>query len=61
MPKWGALVRQLVLFTFTKRGKRVIVFVGLLLLCFVTALLVDLRMYLTAAFTGNARPAGVLA
>ena len=48
---WGALVRQLVLFLFTKRGKRVAILVGLALLCFVTALLIDSKMYLTAGVT----------
>jgi len=48
---WGALIRQLVLFLFTKRGKRIAVLVGLALLCFVTALLIDSQMYLTAGVT----------
>jgi hypothetical protein len=49
---WTTLIRQLVLFIFTKRGKRVLTFVGLMLLCFLTALLLDSGKYLTAGFTG---------
>lgn len=49
---WGALARQLFAYVLTKRGKRVLAFVGTMLLCFVTTLLVDLHLYLTAAFTG---------
>jgi hypothetical protein len=49
---WGALARQLFAYVLTRRGKKVLAFVGLMLLCFVTTLLIDLRLYLTAAFTG---------
>jgi heme exporter protein D len=49
---WGAFARQLFAYVLTKRGKRVLGFVGTMLLCFVTALLLDLQLYLTAAFTG---------
>src|SRR6266545_823937 len=48
---WTALVRQLVLFIFTRRGKRVLTFIGLMVLCFLTALLFDSQKYLTAGFT----------
>src|SRR5438045_2635738 len=49
---WTALVRQAAVFLFTKRGKRIAILVGVILLCFLTALLTDSRMYLTAAVTG---------
>ncbi len=49
---WGALARQLFAYVLTRRGKRVLAFVGLMLLCFITALLIDTRLYLTAGFTG---------
>lgn len=49
---WAALVRQLAVFLFTKRGKRIMIFVSLALLCFLTALLTDSQMYLTASVTG---------
>jgi heme exporter protein D len=49
---WTALIRQVVLFIFTRRGKRVLTFIGLMLLCFLTALLFDSEKYLTAGFTG---------
>ena len=49
---WTALVRQLAVFLFTRRGKRIAIFVGVVLLCFLTALLTDSKMYLTAGVTG---------
>jgi hypothetical protein len=49
---WTALVRQLMVFLFTRRGRRIVAFIGVLLLFFITALLIDSRMHLTAAFTG---------
>jgi hypothetical protein len=49
---WGALARQLFAYVLTRRGKKVLAFVGTMLLCFVTALLLDLKLYLTAGFTG---------
>jgi hypothetical protein len=49
---WGALFRQLAIFLFTRRGKRIAALIGLVLLGFVTALLLDSRMYLSAAFSG---------
>ena len=58
---WGALVRQLVVFVLTRRGKRVIAIAGILLLGFLTALLVDLHMYLTAGFTGVVALAALIA
>jgi hypothetical protein len=49
---WGAFARQLFAYVLTRRGKKVLAFVGLMLLCFITTLLVDLQLYLTASFTG---------
>jgi hypothetical protein len=49
---WGALVRQFLAFVLTQRGKRVVAFIGVMLLCFATTLLLDLKLYLTAGFTG---------
>jgi hypothetical protein len=49
---WGAFARQLFAYVLTRRGKKVLAFVGAMLLCFLTALLVDLHLYLTAGFTG---------
>ena len=49
---WTALVRQIAMFALTRRGKGVLIFVGVILLCFVTAILLDLHLYLTAYFTG---------
>ncbi len=57
---WGALVRQLVAYVLTRRGKKVIAFVGTMLLLFVTALLLDTQLYLTAGFTGLLAAATVL-
>ena len=33
---WTALVRQLMVFLFTRRGRRIVAFVGVLLLFFIT-------------------------
>lgn len=49
---WGALFRQLAIFLFTRRGKKIAAFIGLMLLGFVTALLLDSKMYLSATFSG---------
>jgi hypothetical protein len=49
---WTALVRQLAVFLFTKRGKRIAAFAAVVLLCFLTALLTDSKMYLSAIVTG---------
>lgn len=49
---WATLFRYLFAFLITRRGKRVIAFVGTMLLCFISALLIDARLYLSAAFTG---------
>jgi predicted lipid-binding transport protein (Tim44 family) len=39
-------------FFLTRRGKKTIAFIGVMLLCFLTTLLIDSRLHLTAAFTG---------
>ena len=49
---WGALARQIAAFVLTRRGKKIFAFVGAMLLCFLTAFLIDTRLYLTAGFTG---------
>src|SRR5262245_26476325 len=50
---WAALFRQFIAVGMrTARGRRTLGLVGALLLCFVTVLLIDLRLYLTAGFTG---------
>jgi hypothetical protein len=49
---WTALVRQLAVFLFTRRGKRIAIGIGVALLCFLTALLTDSKMFLTAGVTG---------
>lgn len=49
---WAALVRQITLFILTRRGKRIVALVGVILLCFATTLLIDSRMYLSAGFVG---------
>ncbi|MBN9049974.1 MAG: hypothetical protein J0H78_10965 [Rhizobiales bacterium] len=49
---WGAFVRQIFAYLLTRRGKRALAFVGMLLLGFVTALLLDMQLYISAAFTG---------
>lgn len=50
---WAALFRQFIAIgMLTARGRRTLTLVGALLLCFVTALLIDLKLYLTAGVTG---------
>lgn len=49
---WGAFVRQIFAYLLTRRGKRALAFVGMLLLGFVTALLLDMQLYISATFTG---------
>jgi asparagine N-glycosylation enzyme membrane subunit Stt3 len=45
-------IRLLFTYLLTRRGKRTLAFVGTMLLCFLAAWLIDLRLYLTAAFIG---------
>ena len=49
---WGALARQIAAYALTRRGKKLLAFVGTMLLCFVTAILLDLEMYISAGFSG---------
>lgn len=49
---WGAVFRQVFAYLLTRRGKRALAFVGMLLLGFVTALLLDMQLYISAGFTG---------
>src|SRR4051812_15621715 len=49
---WTALVRQIAIFALTKRGKNTLILVGIILLCFMTTVLIDLHLYLTAGFMG---------
>jgi len=58
---WGALFRQLAIFLFTRRGKRIAALIGLVLLGFVTALLLDSQMYLSAAFSSLMTAAALFA
>jgi len=48
---WAAFVRQIAAFAITQRGKKMFALIGVLLLCFGAALLVDLKLYFSAAFT----------
>lgn len=48
---WAAFVRQIAAFAITRRGKKMFALMGVLLLCFGAALLVDLKLYFSAAFT----------
>ena len=49
---WGALARQIAAYALTRRGKKLLAFIGTMLLCFVTAILLDLQMYISAGFSG---------
>ena len=49
---WGALARQIAAYALTRRGKKLLAFIGTMLLCFVTAILLDLQMYISAALSG---------
>ena len=49
---WGALARQIAAYALTRRGKKLLAFVGMMFLCFVTAMLLDLQMYISAGFSG---------
>ena len=49
---WGALARQIAAYALTRRGKKLLAFIGTMLLCFVTAVLLDLQMYISAGFSG---------
>lgn len=47
---WAAVVRQMAAFALTRRGKKLFALIGVLLLCFGAALLVDLQLYYSASF-----------
>lgn len=49
---WGAVFRQVFAYLLTRRGKRALAFAGMMSLCFVTALLLDTKLYISASFTG---------
>jgi uncharacterized membrane protein YccC len=49
---WGAVFRQVFAYLLTRRGKRALAFAGMMLLCFVTALLLDTKLYISASFIG---------
>ena len=49
----AALFRNIAIVMFTKRGKQVITLCGALLLCFISTLLLDWRLYLSATLTGT--------
>lgn len=48
---WAAFVRQFTAYALTRRGKKLFALIGVLLLCFGAALLVDLKLYVSATFT----------
>lgn len=48
---WAAFIRQIAAYGITRRGKKIFALVGVLLLCFATALLVDMQFYISAWFT----------
>jgi hypothetical protein len=50
---WGAFARQIFAYLLTRRGKRALAFVGMLTLGFVSALLIDMQLYISASFTGT--------
>lgn len=48
---WAALVRQFAAYAITRRGKKLFALIGVLALCFGAALLIDMRLYVSASFT----------
>ena len=48
---WAAFVRQFAAYAITRRGKKLFALIGVLALCFGASLLVDMQLYLSAAFT----------
>lgn len=48
---WAAFVRQIAAYAITRRGKKLFALIGVLLLCFATALLIDMQFYTSASFT----------
>lgn len=49
---WGAIIRVGARYAFFRRWKNTIIFVGGVLLCAITAFLIDAKMYLSAGFIG---------
>jgi Ca2+/Na+ antiporter len=49
---WAAFVRQFAAYALTRRGKKLFAFLGAMLLCFATTLLIDMQLYASAGFTG---------
>src|SRR5262245_330100 len=50
---WAAFARQAFAYALTKRGKRLFALIGVLLLGFATALLLDMQLYISATFVGT--------
>lgn len=48
---WAAFVRQFAAYAITRRGKKLFALIGVLALCFGTALLIDMQFYVSASFT----------
>ena len=48
---WGAILRKILAYMLTRRGKRALAFAGMMSACFLTALLLDTKLYISAAFT----------
>lgn len=49
---WGALIRVGARYAFFRRWKNTLILVGGMLLCAITAFLIDAKMYLSAGFVG---------
>jgi hypothetical protein len=49
---WAAFARQIAAYAITRRGKKLFALIGVLLLCFASALLIDMQFYTSASFTG---------
>lgn len=47
---WAAFARQIAAYAITRRGKKLFALIGVLALCFGAALLIDMQLYLSAAF-----------
>jgi hypothetical protein len=47
---WAAFVRQFAAYAITRRGKKLFALIGVLALCFGTALLIDMQFYVSASF-----------
>jgi hypothetical protein len=56
---WSAFARQIAAYAITRRGKKLFAFLGAMLLCFATTLLIDMQLPLTAGFTGVLAAAAV--